>query len=159
MSTTIGSVLSERIFSALRSSDVAAHAGVAAATWASTTTPRIFRGIAGFLGGRNRGRLPFVEFDISGIDYSHATLEGGAATTTARIVAHAGGRDPETAGNLLEAILTAGLIAIRDESADNYTALGSDAIGPLTLGPWGHQRETTITVVHSYGRSDYEVGQ
>ena len=159
MSTTIGTVLSERVVSALRSSDVAAHAGVAAAAWASAATPRVFRGIAGFLGGRNRGRLPFIEFDISSIDYAHETREGGSATTTARIVAHAGGRDPETAGNLLEAILTAGLIALRDESVDNYTALGSDAISELTLGPWGHQRETQITVVHSYGRSDYEVGQ
>lgn len=154
---TIGTVLSTRVFAALRSAGVATQAGVAEATWASTTVSRVFRGLCGYLGGRNRGRLPFVEFDIRSQGFDHETLEGGTVTSTIRLLAHCGGRDAETAGNLLEAILAAGLAAIRSEASDNYTALGNDQIDELEQGPWGHQRSASLTIEHTFARSDYEV--
>ena len=150
-------VLSERVFSAMRSPQVADAASVSSATWSSTTVPRVFSGIAGYLGGRNRGRLPFVEFSIASQDFAHATLEGGTVTSSVIIRAHCGGRDPETATNLLRAILTAGLAAVRDEAADNYTALGDDRLGDTELGPWGHMQDASLTVEHTFARDDYEV--
>lgn len=156
MSST-GTVISTRVFAALRDAVVAAQAGIATLTWASTVTPRVFRGFTGYLAGRNRGRLPFMEFDIESQGFAHETLDGGTMVSTVRIRAHCGGRDPETAGNLLEGMLAAGLAAIRSEAADNYTALGDDQIGALEQGPWGHTREATLTIEHTFARSDYEV--
>lgn len=153
---TIGTVISSRIFTALRSASVAAQAGVAEATWSSTATPRVFRGLGGYLNGRNRGRLPFVEFDVQAQGFNHEVYEGGTVISTVVVLAHCGGRDLETAGNLLEGILASGLAAIRSEATDNYTALGDDDIGPLEAGPWGHQRRATLTIEHTFARSDYE---
>lgn len=152
-----GTVISTRVFAALRDATVATQAGVAALTWSSTTTPRVFRGFTGYLAGRNRGRLPFMEFDLETQGFAHETLEGGTLTSSIRVRAHCGGRDQQAAGDLLEGMLAAGLVAIRSEVSDNYTALGSDQLGALEPGPWGHTREVTLTFEHTFARSDYEV--
>lgn len=151
-----GTVLNARVFAALRAAGVATAAGVALGIWSSTATSRVFSGIAGYLGGRNRGRLPFIEFSVSGQDFAHETLEGGTVTSSIIIRAHCGGRDPETSANLLREILTAGLVAIRSEATDNYTALGDDQLGDVQLGPWGHMQDASLTIEHTFARSDYE---
>lgn len=156
MSST-GTVISTRVFAALRDSTVAAQAGIAGATWSSTAVPRVFRGFTGYLAGRNRGRLPFMEFDLETQGFAHETLEGGTLTSSIRVRAHCGGRDPQAAGDMLEGMLAAGLAVIRSEATDNYTALGGDQISALDQGPWGHVREATLTIEHTFARSDYEV--
>ena len=154
--STVGSILSVRIFSALRAATVAAQAGVASVTWSSTSVPRVFRGNDGATGGRNRGRLPYVEFDIVSLPYASEHAQGGTVTAVVAIKAHAGGRDLETIGNLLEGILSAGLASIRSESTDNYCAFGSDEIGPLEPGPWGSMRTAKMDIEFTFDRTDYE---
>jgi len=154
---TAGTTLADRVAQGLRSPNVAAQAGIASSTWASTDTPRVFRGLGGYLNGRSRGRLPFIEFDVTSQGFTQDTREGGTLTSRVLIRAHCGGRDLEAAANMLEAILAAALACIRDESADNYMALGDDELGQLIPGPWGLSRDATILVQHTFGRNDYEV--
>lgn len=157
MSTSSQSFISGRIFAALRSEFVAESAGVLGATWNSVAIPRVFRGFTGYIKGRNRGRLPFLEFEVETQAFALDTLEGGTQSSSVRIRAHCGGADPEVASDLLAAILGAGLAAVRTEAVDNYTALGDDQISAVSPGPWGHMREAVSTFQHSYGRSDYGV--
>lgn len=155
--STAGTVLTARVFSGCRAAGVATQAGVLLATWSSTTVPRVFRGLAGYLGGRNRGRLPLIEFDIQTQRFAQETEQGGMLLSTVTLRCHVGGRDLETAGNLAEAILAAALAAIRSEAVDNYTAQGDDEIGPLQPGPLGHFRDATMRFEHTFARTSYEV--
>lgn len=155
--TTPGSVLASRIYLACQAGAVANQAGVAPLTWASASAPRVFRGLGGYLSGRNRGRLPFIEFDISGQEFTQASPDGGELVSQVIVRAHCGGPSLEAAGDRLEGILLAALASIRSEAEDEYMALGDDRVGPLVPGPWGHQREATVTVSHSFNRTDYEV--
>ncbi len=154
---TASSVLSTRIFSALRTAAVATQAGVASGTWSSTSTTRVFRGIAGWLGGRNRGRLPFIEFDIESQGFTEENPQGGTINQAIRLRVHVGGQDPAVAAELAIAILAAGIAAIRSETTDNLVALGNGAIEPAQFGPWGVSRDAVLQVQQSYGRTDYEV--
>lgn len=154
--STAGTVLTARVFQGARVAAVAAQAGLAAGVWASTTVPHVFRGLAGYIGGRNRGRLPFIEFDIATQKFDQRTEIGGDLMTTLTMRCHVGGRDPETAGNLAEAILTAAINAIRVETVDNYTAIGSDSIGAVEQGPWGHFRDAQMQFDHTFSRTTYE---
>ncbi len=154
--STIGTVLSTRIYAALRDAAVAAQAGVAAGTWASTTVSHVFRDFTGYMLGRNRGRLPFIEFEISSEAFHQDTVEGGTVKTTVTLRAHVGGRDPEAASNMLEGILAAGMAKIRSEAVDNYTALGDDAMQPTVPGPWGLMREVAMEFEHTYDRGTYD---
>lgn len=155
--STAASILAARVLSALNSSAVAVRAGVLPATWALTTAPHVFHGLAGYLGGRNRGRLPFMEFEIESQTFEHQVTEGGELTQTIHLRAHVGGKDSGVAGELCEAMLCAAMAAIRSEAGDNLTALGNDAISAPQLGPWGISRDASLTVIQSYERSDYEV--
>ncbi len=146
-----------RLFTALRIAAVAAAAGVASGTWADTTVPRVFRGLAGFLGGRNRGRLPFVEFDIVGQGYEQESFDGGTMTQTVTVRVHLGSRDPEVASALANSILASCLAAIRSEGTDNLTAIGGDQINGMQPSPWGIQRDAVLTIEQSFGRASYEV--
>ena len=157
MPSSFQAVIAARVLANLRLPAVAAAAGVASGVWADTTATRVFRGLSGFLAGRNRGRLPFIEFDIETQQFTQDTIEGGTATSTVHLIAHCGGRDPAVASELLAAILSAGFAAIRLETTDNYTALGDDQIGATMQGPFGHQRDGTLTISHSFARSDYGV--
>lgn len=156
MATSV-TVLSARVLSALRSSPVALAAGIGAATWASTTTPRVFQGFQGYLGGRNRGRLPFIEYDVDTQAYSKEHFQGGTLTSSLRIRAHCGLRDIPAASTLLDSIITSALAAVRDEAVDNYTALGDDQVSICEYGAWGHYCDATLSVEHTYASSDYEV--
>ena len=146
--------LSSRIFAALRAASVATQAGIASGTWASTTTPRVFRGFGALVSGRNRGRLPFIEFDISDQAYTEDHYEGGTLSAVVTLTAHCGGRDPETASDTLDAILVSGIASIRSESTDNYTALGSDDIQDIEPGPWGFKRKASVSVSFSFSSFD-----
>ncbi len=155
--STASSVLSGRIATALRAAAVAVQAGVDSAAWASLSAPRVFRGLGGYLGGRNRGRLPFMEYEIETQTFSPETERGGELSQHVRLRCHVGGADPGVAGELCEAILCEALASIRSETGDNLTALGGDAIEAPALGPWGTSRDASLVVIQSFERSDYEV--
>lgn len=155
---TAGSVLITRLYACLRVAAVATAAGVGTSPWASTSVPRVFYGLGGFYGGRSRGRLPFLDFAISGPGQTFGVRnnDGGDLETQVSVRAHVGGEDPETADNLSESILDACLVAIRDQAVDNYLKMGDQRIEPLAVGPWGHSRDAIITVLHSWSGSSFE---
>jgi hypothetical protein len=155
--STASSVLAARIASTLAGVSVAAQAGVAAGTWASTSAPRIFRGIGAMSHGKNRGRCPFIEFDIIGQTWDKTAPEGGTLAQRVRLRAHVASRDLGVASEKLAAILAAALAAIRSESVDNLTAFGGDNVAETTAGPWGLMRDAEMDVEVSYSATDYEV--
>jgi hypothetical protein len=154
--STPTSVLRARLLDACRASAVAAQAGVAAPTWADAGTPRVFSGLAGMLGGRNRGRLPFVELDITGNGTVPLAEEGGTLQQRVIVRVHLGGTDTGAASDLSAAILGACIASIRSQAADNLTALGGEDIGELSPGPWGLQRDLTMIIEQSFS-TDYGV--
>lgn len=154
--STIDTVLGTRIYAALRTAAVATAAGIAAGTWADTTISRVFKGNGPYLGARNRGRLPFMEFYLDAQPFTQEHPQGGTVVTTVKVVAHVGGRDLEAASDLAAAMLGFGMAAIRSEAVDNYTAMGDDQIGALEPGPWGHMRVASMTFEHTYDRTIYE---
>jgi hypothetical protein len=154
---TPGTVLSTRVYAALRDATVATAAGINSALWAATDYPHIFRGLVGYMGGRNRGRLPFVEWDIVAQNFTQENTAGGTLIQTLTIRCHVGGKSLETAGNLCEAVLLAALVALRSEATDNLLLYGDDQLGELQPGPWGQMRDLSMTVEQSFSRSAYEV--
>ena len=154
--SSASSVLRTRVLSACRSAGVATQAAVAEATWASTTTPRVFSGVAGMLGGRNRGRLPFLEIDIQTQSMVPLSDDGGTLQQRVLVRCHVGGADPGTAADLTAAILAACAAAIRSQATDNLTALGGEDLNELEAGPWGSQRDLSLIIEQTYSRS-YEV--
>lgn len=154
---TSATVLYARVVAALRTNAVASAAGVGNGVWSSSSTPRVFQELQGYLGGRNRGRLPFIEFDIDSQNYNKDHFQGGTLTSLLRIRAHCGLRDVVAAGTLIDSILTSALAAVRSEAVDNYTALGDDQVSLLEYGVWGHYGDATMTIVQSYASNDYEV--
>ena len=106
------------------------------------------------IAGRNRGRLPFIEFDITGQQFTKDHYEGGTLTATVDLLAHCGGRDVETSGNLLETIIVLAIAAIRSETADNYVALGDERIDAATPGPWGFKGGASLSISFSFSGLD-----
>ncbi len=158
--STIESLIGERMFACIRAAPVALQAGVDAATWASITAPRAFQGLGGFLGGKNRGRLPFVEFEIQNQRFMLESRGPDGGTVTSQIVlrVNMGGANDEIVLNTTSAILAAIMVEVRSVRVDNYMAIGDgDSIGPLKQGPWGHSRDCQFSVDHSYGRDNYSI--
>jgi hypothetical protein len=117
----------------------------------------VFGGNGGFIGGRNRGRLPFVEVAVIDQTFTPVTAEmDGDLEQTLSIRCHVGGAIIEDAEDLSELILSACLVAIRGISS-GLTTVGSDRISGIQQGPWGHVREATLTVMQNFHRDTYEV--
>lgn len=151
------SVLRTRILAACRASAVATQAGVLAATWSSTSVPRVFSGLAGMMGGRNRGRLPFLEVDITAQEMTPMADEGGTLLQRVTVRCHVGDGDTGAAGDFSAAILGACAAQIRSQTTDNLTMIGGDDLGEMQAGPWGLQRDLSLTVEQVFARSDYGV--
>ncbi len=134
---------------ALKLPAVATAAGLSGAGW--LTPPHVFRGQGGFLGGRNRGRCPFVEYEIEAGGYAAGPTEGGALTYTVRVRVHTRDVTAGAAGDLTGAILEAARQAVID-TANEVACFGPATISPLELGPMGHQRDLTMTIEDAYER-------
>jgi len=156
--TSSNSVIRADVIAAVRTSAVASAAGISSGVWSSSTTPRVFSGEAGYIGGRNRGRLPFVEVAFAGQTFDNLVDTGGTMTTSVRIIAHGTGRDPQTAEELLHGILATSLAEIRDLGGDHYQRMGTDLIEAIQPGPFGWQMEAKMEIEHSYDGTNYEVG-
>lgn len=157
MSAT-GSNILARCMTAIRSTGVATAAGLSNAVWSDTVVPHVFRGDGGgFIGGRNRGRLPFVDFHLMDQPFRLVSPEGGTVTTTVVLTVYFGGIDSGIAQDFCEGVLCACLSAIRSELTDNFMAPGDEVIKQLAQGPFGHQRDAEITVEHTYDRATYDL--
>jgi len=146
-------VIRDAVRTALKTSAVATAAGVSASTWAETPANggHVFDGEVGFLGARNRGRLPFLEFWVEGFTGTRASFGGGGYSDGTVVVrAHVGGADQADAEELAADILAAARDAVR-AIADNFGQVGDDSFGRIELGPWGHQMDLRLTLEHAYG--------
>lgn len=147
---------------AARNSAIADLAGITPAMWASATGDgHVFDSRSGWVGGRNRGRLPFVEVDTEPTQYDLVAVDGGQSTTTVRWYIHVGGQDQRTAQNLAE-VLAAGILATFRNSDfidinGNYARYGDDLPNTWETTPLGHMLTVTSVVEHSWCRSDYEL--
>lgn len=152
--STSGSELREEIIAAWRGATVATASGLAALVWGSTTIPHVFDGARrGFIGGRNRGRCPFVEIHLVGQRFPQTTADGGTMTSVVEAVIHAADRNAET---ILDAIAVAGLAAMRSTPDHGYTSQGGDDIGDVEPGPFGWRLRCRSTIEHSYDRDTFE---
>jgi hypothetical protein len=150
-------VLREWIVDACRNEEVALWAGIDGDVWASTETPRVFVGQSGYIGARNRGRLPFLEVWLENTQHVNDTGLGGTILTTARIRMHDTGRDQETVSNRMLATLTACIAEVRANRSENYTELGDSSIEDIQPGPFGWSLDAKMDFQHSYDRADFEV--
>lgn len=152
--STSASALRAQIIAAVRGSTVATAAGLTALVWGSVTIPHVFDGSRqGFIGGRNRGRCPFVEVEVEKQQFDSSTADGGTLKSRVRLRAHVADRDGIT---VLDAIIIASLAAIRATPLYGYTAVGDDEIGQAEKGPMGWQLDALVDVEHSYDRTTYE---
>ncbi len=150
---TTASEVRSRVLAAVQSSTVATAAAVATATWASTTVPHVFDGDRVSAGGRNRGRLPFVEVFIASQPFVPEGSDVGMVETEIRLRAHIGGAEPTTAYETAEAILTACFAAIR---SDQYFNLGDSGIAGYATNPLWHRVDARLTVQHSYDPATFD---
>ncbi len=155
--STSNTTISAEIIDALRSESVALQAGVDYDTWASSSIPRVFNGYAGFLGARNRGRLPFFEVTVSSQTFTNETSQGGTIKTTAKLRLHDTGRDIESTMDRMDATMMTGIAAIRDNHTTTYLQLGDSETSDAVPGPMGWMQEATLTFEHSYERDSHEV--
>ncbi len=156
MSTTAGSVLRDAAVTACQGATIAAAAGLSAGVWADAAAPHVFGGNGGFIGGRNRGRLPFLEVAVIGQTFTPVTSEqDGDLEQILSIRCHVGGSVIEEAEDLSENILSACLVAVRNLGSQ-LAVLGSDRVSGLEQGPWGHVREATLTISQNFHRDTYE---
>ncbi len=155
--STVSSAIREYVIDVLRAEGVALQAGVDFDTWASSYIPRVFNGYAGFLGARNRGRLPFFEVMVSTSSFTNETSQGGSVKTTVKLKLHDTGRDIETVTNRMDATMIAGIASIRDNHTTLYTQLGDSEVSDVQPGPMGWMMEATLTFEHSYERDSHEL--
>lgn len=147
----------QRVAQALGDPTVAAAAGMTPSAWTNPT--HVFGGQVGsFIGGRNRGRLPFIQFRIDDWNFSQESRQGGTVTALVHLVVHVGGKDPYTAGDLATGIMQAAIAAISDESVDNFTSASRKVdIFALKQGAWGHEMTATMTVDLSYNEGEFAI--
>lgn len=153
---TIPSIIRGDVVACCRDAAVATAAGVDLLAWQDETATRVFEGVQGFMGGRNRGRLPFLEVACNDLNFDGHTADGGTVETAVAIRCHVGTRDQTTAGDLMAQILLACITKIRDRSGGvTYLTDGTEQLGPTVAGPWGLQRELQFTVRHTFSRANY----
>ncbi len=125
---------------------------IGAAVWAAEPDAggHVFDGNAGYLGARNRGRIPFVEFWISGHDFKQLSYTGGAESSSVKVRVHVGGRDLEIAQELAYEIGKAAVTAIRSVFG---TTLGDESDSDFGASPWGHALDIELAVLQSYAKA------
>lgn len=151
----VTSLIRTDVITACRDPAVAAKAGVGSVAWADTVVTRVFAGTQGYMFGRNRGRLPFLEVACNEVDFSQHNVEGGVVATAVSIRCHVGAGDQTTADDLTGNILLTCLAKIRSRTTVTYLTDGEENLAALVAGPWGLMRDLTLTVRHVYDRANY----
>lgn len=158
--TTIHTVQLAALLAACRVSAVAVVAGVGAAAWASSTSPRVMQGDkAGYVRGLHRGRLPALEVFSAVQDWEHQAANGGTVRATWTLRAHHNGPTWDLAEAGCRAILAAALASCRATTSPvaDYLAEGSEAFRTLVASPLGFALECDILLYHTYDRATYGV--
>lgn len=125
------------------------------------TPPHVFEGDVGLAGGRNHGRLPFVEVWVEQ-RFQQEAQEGGYLQSVARIRWHVGG-SPTNTGTVLAALDSLMAVSIKDirnmtdsvTGAPKYAFEGDTRISPPKVGPFGWQQDAEIDVGLEYDVSNF----
>jgi hypothetical protein len=139
----------------LKSNDVAEIAEVDYDLWQD----HVFYGIdQGFTLEKNRGRLPFIEYEMDTDNYREAAHDGGSNVVSFRVRTNVGKTNKST--SKLEAQLLMKKIQIKfmrllrryfmttaNESDTNTEIINST--------PWGFWQEFTMEIVDSYNKDDF----
>lgn len=152
---TLHSIGIAEMVQSLQAAIVATAAGVAAGTWASSVSPRVYASSkGGYLFGLHRGRLPLVEIAHLGDDPEHTTFDGSWITSKWLLRVHVGGNDLATAEQQAYGITYASLASIRRNLRQKW---GSENIGQVTPGTLGHVQETRFSVINTMSRSTFSI--
>lgn len=154
---TIPSLIRIDVVTACRDPAVAAAAGLGASAWADTTVPHVFDALQGYMGGRNRGRLPFLEVAVGEMNFDTHNTEGGTVESTVTVRCHVGAKDQVTAMDQTAAILLTCLQRIRDKNSVTYLTDGGETLDALVAGPWGLMRDLRFTIRHVFERPTFGV--
>lgn len=154
MPTAAANVLRDAVRLALQASGVATAAGVAAGTWDNEPEDggHVFDGDGKYIGGRNRGRLPFLEFWLDGHTATQLSYDGGTLDSVVLVRVHVGGKDIKTAESLANEIALQAVASVRSLPSDYYLWLGNESLETFRPGPWGHMLDVRMTVRQAYGR-------
>ena len=148
--STLFELVRDDMFAAFRSSAVATQAGIAAATWASTTLPYVEYG-----DGRpkhlNMGRLPHVEFFLASDDLEEMAADGGQYVVDMTIRVTVPNITSTDAAQSAKRLMLACIKAIR---ADAGEAEGDTRMEPVTEGAVGQQITATMTVYRTYQKTE-----
>lgn len=138
-----------KIKEALCSGEVADAAAVSPANWAAY---HIFEGIGeGFIKGRNRGRLPFVEITDQDTDWAQAAVDGQYENSNWIIRINVKGRDPGELRQNAQRIARAFLNLFKQDIQERS---GTVSLGSLVTTPWGGYCD--LTMVFEDVDSDYD---
>ncbi len=152
--TTVANTLRDAVRTALQGATLATVAAIASDEWAMAEDDggHVFDGLKGYIRGRNRGRLPFIEFAIQDQSFDQMSATGGMVATSLQVTAHVGGRGDSEAEELAFDLLGAAITAVRS-IANSYCDRGSEKFGSFKPSPWGHQLDVTISISHAFGRA------
>lgn len=126
---------------------MATAAGIDALVWSADIDQggHVFDGEGGYIGSRNIGRLPFVEFFIQSATEDQQSYQGGVGEYAIIVRCHVGGIYQSDVDELAGEILFQSVRAIRNMAGDQGR-IGSSSYGQTALGPWGSQRDVVINI-------------
>jgi hypothetical protein len=151
-------ILKDRLPEHIRKPEIANVAGISDQKWASY---HVFDAASSsFIGGKNRGRLPFVEVIRVDQPYDQKDAGGGWMDTEMQIVINVGDRfgngEESTVEELAHSIAENILQEVRnDHYFEKPANTQQDKIGQLTGGPYGFQLILSMTIRHTYNKNNF----
>lgn len=146
-------LLRERVLEALRTETVALAAGVDRDLWARDVDEggHVFENDNGFIGARNRGRMPFMSVTLTSVSETQQTRDGGELVSAIEGMIHVGGADQMAAQILARSISLVARRMIR-ATAGEYLFLGNDREGEFERTPLGHALAFTMDIRQTVNR-------
>lgn len=142
------------IVAAFRSHDCAYAAECDLGKWTSTTLPRVYGNLRGYIASRHRGRLPFVEIAKATEEYVQRSSDLGMHPTQWVVMVHVGGINVRAAEQRARAIMACGLAALR---LGDLTWLGDADAARLTKDPLGYVLTCGLGIRNTYDPADHDV--
>lgn len=151
---TVANTLRDKVRTALIGETLADIAEIPTDEWAQSEADggHVFERGSGFIRGRNRGRIPFLEYEVDSHDFQQLSVGGGLVQSKVKISAHVGGNGGTEALTLASDLLSEAVAQIR-AIANSYCPIGPEAWGSFKPGPWGHILDVTMSFTHTYGRA------
>ncbi len=138
---------------AFRTIPVAFAAGINRDLWASEVAPRVYDDVRGYIGGRHRGRLPFVEIEQASEAYDQRASDLGMHPRQWAVLIHVGGLSETEAEQRARNMLGAALSALR---ATGKAWLGNSQGGTFTKDPLGYVLAATIGTRNTYDPATHD---